>query len=159
MALWRHGQKLHQHCGGRLTARENLHLTLVFIGNVAVGKLSGLEGVAGAISATAFEFVVDQTDYWKHNGIVWAAPRIVPQPLRQLVAALESALLNAGYKFDVRSYVPHMTLIRNARAPSALPAIELPWRVSEFSLVESVRDAHAARYRVVARWPLASGGR
>ena len=154
MTLQRHAQKLREDCGGRVTAAEKLHLTLVFIGNVALAQLPELKSAADAIAATAFDLVLDQFGYWKHNRIVWAAPRAVPEPLRVLVAGLESALMRAEFAFDARPYAPHITLIRNAREPSALPALVLPWPVSEYTLVESVRDDRGSHYRVIGRWPL-----
>lgn len=154
-ALHRESQMLHRSCSGRVMRRENIHLTLVFIGDVARERIDELKALARKISAASFTIVLDQVGYWKHNRIVWAAPRALPGPLRALVAGVEGALERAGFDFDERPYAPHITLIRNAREPRALPVCDLRWPVSEFSLVESVRDDHGSRYMVVASWPLA----
>ena len=153
-ALHFHAQELHRSCAGRAMRRENLHLTLVFIGDVAAGRLDDLTSVADAISATPFEFVLDQTGYWRHNRIVWASPLTVPEPLRALVTGIEGGLKQAGFEFDQRPYAPHITLLRDARAPAILPPLDLHWPVRDFVLVESARVARGAEYRVLARWPL-----
>lgn len=153
-ALYFHARELYRSCGGRVMRRENLHLTLVFIGDVAVGRLDDLKSVAHAISATPFEFVLDQTGYWRHNRIVSASPRTVPEPLRALVTGIESGLIQAGFEFDKRPYAPHITLLRDARAPTIFPPLDLDWPVRDFALVESARGVRGAEYRVLARWPL-----
>jgi 2'-5' RNA ligase len=158
-ALDRTARMLHRSCGGRVMRRENVHLTLVFIGDIAVERLDELKSVAGAVAGRSFEFVLDQLGYWRHNRIVWAAPQSVPGPLREIVAALESGLKQAGYGFDRRPYAPHLTLLRNAREPRVLPALDVPWPVSDFALVQSVRDEHGSRYQVIASWPLARAAR
>jgi 2'-5' RNA ligase len=76
-------------------------------------------------------------------------------------ASLELSLRHAGIQFDrhKNDYVPHITLLRNARAPVALPMAEFGWRVSDFALIESARGVKGAEYRALARWPLHSDQR
>ena len=145
-------QKMHRNCGGRVMRRGNLHQTLVFLGEVAEEKLSRLKALA--TPACAFKLDFGAIGYWPHNRIVWAAPNLTPDPLTRLVATLEEALARAGFDYDRRPYAPHITLVRGARAPAALPALRFDWPVTEFVLVESACGARGAEYRVVARWPL-----
>ena len=154
--LYAHAQALHKDCGGRVMRRDNLHLTLVFLGNVARARIAQIEALAAGCVAPRFELALDTTGYWRHNRIVWAGTAAVPAPLGALVASLEGALAAAGFEFDRRPYAPHLTLIRNAREPRRLPAPGAAWPVAEFTLVESVREAHGARYAAIARWPLAA---
>ena len=149
-----HAQGLHRGCGGRAMRRENLHLTLVFVGDVAVGRLDELKSVASAISGTTFELMLDQLGYWRHNRIVWASPRTVPAALRELVGSLEGRLKQAGFEFDQRPYVPHITLLRDARAPGVPAPLHLDWPVGDFVLVESAQGPRGVEYRVLARWKL-----
>ena len=153
-ALHREAQILHSNCGGRAMRRENLHLTLVFVGAVAVERLADLKAAAGSITGSSFELVLDQLGYWRHNRIVWAAPLSVPEALRELVGSLESRLRQAGFEFDQRPYAPHVTLLRDARAPGTPAPLHLGWSVRDFVLVESAHAPHGAAYRVLARWRL-----
>ena len=134
--------------------RENLHLTLVFLGNVAREKIPQLDVIAGQQSGTAFDLEFGATGYWRHNRLAWAAPHSTPEPLRELVAALEHALRQAGFRLDRRPYAPHMTLIRDARAPATLPPLAFDWPVRDFALLESVRGAQGPAYRILAQWAL-----
>jgi 2'-5' RNA ligase len=141
--------------GGRAMRRENLHQTLVFVGSVAGERIAELESAASRVNADVFDLEFGVTGYWRHNRILWAAPLATPEPLAKLVSALEHALEKSAVDFDRRPYTAHVTLVRDARAPVALPAPEFTWPVREFVLVESGRGARGVEYRVVARWPLA----
>lgn len=154
--LNRLARSLHGGCGGRVMQRENLHLTLVFLGNVEREKIPRLEALAAKLRVPQFDLEFGVTGYWRHNRIVWAGPQATPESLRELVAALERALISGGYKFDERPYVPHVTLVRDARAPAALLPLAFDWRIREFALIESARAARGPEYRVLARWPLAA---
>jgi len=153
-ALHREAQMLHHDCGGRAMRRENLHLTLVFVGDVAVGRLDQLKSVAGTICGSSFELVLDRLGYWRHNRIVSASPLSVPEALRELVSSLEGRLQQAGFEFDQRPYAPHITLLRDARAPGVPAPLNLDWPVGDFVLVESAQGPRGAEYRVLARWKL-----
>ena len=153
-ALHFHALQLHGGCGGRAMRHENLHLTLVFIGDVAVGRLDELKSVAGTISGSSFELGLDRLGYWRHNRIVSASPLTVPEALCELVSSLEGRLKQAGFEFDRRPYAPHITLLRDARVPGVPGPLHLDWPVGDFALVESVQGPRGAEYRVLARWKL-----
>jgi RNA 2',3'-cyclic 3'-phosphodiesterase len=149
--LYALAQSLHKVCGGRIMRRDNLHLTLVFLGDVARAEIPQLEALAQRRRSAGFDLKFGVTGWWRHNRIIWAAPAATPESLRELVAALERALKFEGFKFDLRSYVPHITLVRDACAPTALPPLAFDWQVGEFALVECARGARGHEYRVLAR--------
>lgn len=155
--LYRLARSLHGDCGGRLMRRDNLHLTLVFVGNVERERIPQLESLVKLPRVPRFELEFGVTGYWQHNRIVWAAPVAIPPALSELVAALEDSLQTAGFRFDRRPYAPHVTLIRDARAPNQLPRMNSRWEISEFSLVQAMRDEMGSRYEIVANSPLAAG--
>ena len=136
--------------------RDNLHQTLVFLGSVAIDRIPELATLAASLRTSAFKLEFGVTGYWRHNRIVWVAPHTTPEPLLALVAELEQGLRQAGFKFDQRPYAPHLTLIRDARAPARLPALTLAWKVAEFALVRSARIEQGSRYEVIARGRLVS---
>jgi len=154
--LFRVARELQRSCGGRAVRRDNLHLTLVFLGDVAREKIPQLAAIAAQQRAIAFDLEFGAIRYWQHNRIVWAAPQAVPPPLSGFVAALEPALSEAGFDFDRRPYVPHVTLLRGARPPATAISIALDWPVRDFALVEAVRDESRPAYRVLERWSAAA---
>jgi RNA 2',3'-cyclic 3'-phosphodiesterase len=144
-------------CGGRAIPERNLHLTLAFLGNIERAGLAGLKACAAGISVTACDLAIDRVGYWRHNRIVWAGVDRCPAALPALAAALASGLRTLGYELDSRAYVPHVTLLRDARrtpGDPAVPAIE--WPVRDFALVESVPRGQGRVYEVLRRWPLAN---
>ena len=142
-------------CGGRMTARENIHLTLFFAGDIERGRIGVLEDAAASLSTVPFDLVLDRLGRWRHNNIVWAGASTCPTALAALAADLHGALERAGVQGDTRPYVPHITLVRNAtRGPAAASLSPCAWGARELALVESVPAAGGVRYDVRARWPL-----
>lgn len=148
-------RNLRRECGGRAIPSRNIHLTLAFLGKVDRGRLARLEEIAAAIPAQSFELMVERVEYWRHNRIVWAGVDHCPDALQALVARLGQAFSPEGFRFDGRPYVPHITLLRDARnAPSASAIAPVRWPVARLALVESAPAAKGRVYEVVRDWPL-----
>lgn len=145
-------------CGGRTTKLQNIHLTLVFLGDIDAGKVPALSQVADGIrdsGTSAFDFTIEEIGYWKHNHIVYLAPREVPAELTHLVSSLEDGVSNAGFSVERRPYAPHITLMRNAFCRN-LPELSAPiaWRAREWLLVKSEQTSGGSVYAPVGRWSL-----
>jgi RNA 2',3'-cyclic 3'-phosphodiesterase len=145
-------------CGGRKTEPENIHLTLVFVGQVDLGKLEVLyQAVNGMRGPTtrAFDIIIEEIRYWKHNRIVYAATRGIPQELVDLVSALQDVLSASGFPIERRTYNPHITLIRKASCHSLPQLVEpIAWRAREWMLVKSKQASDGSVYIPIGRWPL-----
>jgi 2'-5' RNA ligase len=114
-----------------------------------------LEALAAGVRVARFELAVDRVQFWRHNRIVWAGVGECPGALQELVALLGRGLAADGVRVDERLYVPHITLLRDARRPPArdeAPATR--WPVASFALVESVPRERGRTYEVVRNWPL-----
>lgn len=154
-ALGALAQDLKRGCGGRAVPAHNVHLTLAFLGNVERARLPRLEALAAGIRAARFELAVDRVEFWRHNRIVWAGTPRCPEALQELVTRLGRELAAEGYRPDERPYVPHITLLRNARQPPAVATLPvLVWPVATFALVESAPRERGRVYEVVRTWPL-----
>jgi 2'-5' RNA ligase len=145
-------------CGGRKTKQQNIHLTLVFLGEVDTDRLPALRQVADEIRDSgprAFDFRTDEIGYWKHNKIIYLAPREVPPELSWLVSRLKNGVSVAGFSVEARSYAPHLTLMRNALCRT-LPELPQPiaWRATEWLLVKSEQTSGGSAYAPVGRWSL-----
>jgi len=150
--------RLKRECGGRALPARNIHLTLVFLGEVARERLPRLEALAAAVTVPWFEIRVDHVGYWRHNRVVWAGVEHGAAELGALAMGLEQALAGGGFHFDQRAYVPHITLLRNARrAPATASVRPVAWPVTGHALVESVPFEHARLYRVLRTWQPAAG--
>ena len=137
-------------CGGRSTPSPLLHLTLAFIGATSRERMPALVALMDAIAQPPFVLDLDQCGWWRHNGVVWAGARAVPEPLLDLQHALASGAERLGFSLDVRPYAPHLTLARDAgRSP---PSTSLPtrgWQVRSFVLVSSQQAPAGPRYDIL----------
>ncbi len=142
-------------CGGRRARRENLHLTLAFLGDVAPARLDDLYRLADDLRGSPAALTLDQLGYWKHNRILWAGGRSLAAELAEFAARLNSALALAGHTLERRPFAAHMTLLRDARPPRMLAELApLEWRVDEFRLVASHLHAGGPRYESLRAWRL-----
>jgi 2'-5' RNA ligase len=149
--------KLHELRGGRRTHPDTLHLTLVFIGEIALDRLPELLTAAAGIAVPKFDVLLDRSDCWRHNRVAHLGASQSPPALLELVGQLESRLSAAAIPFDRRPYVPHITLLRKA---DCNPRIENPalapirWPARDFVLVRSSLRSGGALYEQIGRWPL-----
>jgi len=139
---------------GRRTHPEDLHITLVFLGDLDPKRRACAEEAANRVQAAPFSLYLNRLGYFPRARIRWCGASERPQPLLDLLHALNGGLLSCGFHPERRPFEPHATLARKARP---LPARELEhpvaWPVSEFALVIA-RPGECPRYRVVRRWPL-----
>ena len=145
-------------CGGRVMRRDTIHLTLAFLGDVAVSRLDALEAVAQAVRGERFVLELDQVGSWHGNRILWTGCAQAPAALPALAEDLGAGLRAAGFELEARAFNPHVTLVRNAmRSPQGTAPPPIRWPVASFVLVTSEREAGGARYRVLGRWALDGG--
>lgn len=158
-ALERVAMAIAQQAGGRPMARDSLHQTLAFIGEVPAGRVADLEELAAGLSdCPAGGLSLDHLGYWRHNRIVWAAPSTAPAELALLADRLRLALAQAGFRTEDRPFRPHLTLLRNVPRLPELPVLpRQAWPVDDFVLVASRLTPEGSRYRILGRWPLAQG--
>jgi len=142
--------------GGRLADPGDLHVTLIFLGELDLDRRICAERAAGRVRAGPFRLTLDRFGCFPRARVLWCGASKCPQPLLGLVRSLSGSLLDCGFRPERRPFVPHVTLARKARA---LPAQELPspivWSVSSFSLALAL-PGERPRYRVLCEWPLAS---
>ena len=133
---------------------ENLHLTLVFLGNINQQQLHQAQAVAEQVRAQAFEWYLDRYGYFPRPKVLHYQPSHVPAAAVDCQHQLNAALQAAGLPHEQRSWVPHVTLLRKVTAASAQQASRIRWRVAEFVLVVSRQQAQGVVYEPVGRWPL-----
>lgn len=140
---------------GRPVPRENLHLTLAFLGSVPESSVEVLEDAARRLDRTsALTVTFDALEYWARAEILCAAARSTPEAAA-FAEALKQALLAKGFAPDLKPFRPHVTLARQVqRRPSERTLAPVSWTFSEFALIESRSSPEGSLYSVVASWPL-----
>lgn len=144
--------------GGRVTRLDSIHLTIAFLGEVPADRIEIFRSLPPEIVAPAFSMRLDRVGHWVRNGIVWAAPSVVPDALSVLQARLAAWVTSQGIVLDARPFRPHVTLLRKAaRGELTAPEVPIAWTAGEFVLVRSGRHAEGSRYETIARFPLNPG--
>ncbi len=155
----------------RWTAPENLHLTLVFLGNRSEKELQNLMVLAKGVGERhqAFTLQIVKIVY----GPSPRQPRMIwtmfekSEALLQLQKDLEKSLAESqtmSYILEKRGYAPHLTLGRlnqwqlHQMGPEELPQIDeqisLSFRVNSFEIMESKLKRTGAQYVVLHSFPL-----
>ncbi|MHC1693610.1 MAG: RNA 2',3'-cyclic phosphodiesterase [Sphaerochaetaceae bacterium] len=146
--LLRIQQDLRQVCvKGNFTALDNLHLTLVFLGETDRNRIPEIIQAMDGVSVPPFSVSFNTVGFFKRNGrdIWWIVPQR-DETLFGLYTALSSHLGASGFSMDRSVFIPHLTLARevllrdtdNQKNPCGSISPITTW-VHSFSLMESSR--------------------
>jgi RNA 2',3'-cyclic 3'-phosphodiesterase len=151
------GDGLEAVCGGRRMRVETLHVTLAFIGESSPDQLETLCDIGRRLALPACELSFDHFGRFARKSIVWAGCAALPSELAAHVHALHEMVHEAGFALEDRTFVPHVTLLRNA-AVGPLPDFTraIRWPVTEWRLAVSHTDATGARYRAAESWSISA---
>ncbi|MES9943091.1 MAG: RNA 2',3'-cyclic phosphodiesterase [Candidatus Thiodiazotropha sp. 6PLUC2] len=141
---------------GRPHHPADLHMTLVFLGQVRAERITCIREAADSMDVQSFSLQIDHSGYWPRPKIVWAAPETTPHPLTRLVDDLKHRLTSCGFEPEQRPYRPHVTLYRKVphHQPWRLQSA-IQWDVNEFVLATSNNPgSNQNRYQILDRWPL-----
>ncbi len=120
---------------GRLVGKENLHLTLAFIGETS--RVEDVKKVLGETVFSPFDINLDYVGEFKKTGVIYVS--VKGGGLFPLAGDISSRLTKAGFTLEERKYTPHITLIKRTEAVGILPQIKLPpvMTVREIALKKS----------------------
>ena len=152
-------EKLPVLTGMRPVLPEALHLTLLFMGDVAARERRCLECDMRQVSVPPFTLRLDGYGYFERAQAIWLGCSSRPHELDVLVERLKSLAERCGVDFDDRAFTPHVTLFRKAGRvafPDVPVAIE--WQAKEFHLLESLPHEKTTHYKTkynkIATWQL-----
>jgi 2'-5' RNA ligase len=146
--------------GMRLVGRDELHLTLHFLGDVPGEQAEAVRKALESVKVNPFTVTVRRLGRFPTEGeprVVWAGVEADP-PLIELHRAVGQALTDAiGFRPEERPYSPHITLAR-LNDPVLPGSIDRYLeensdlnirgvRVDHFALYSSTVEGSAPRYR------------
>ncbi|MCR4764418.1 MAG: RNA 2',3'-cyclic phosphodiesterase [Lachnospiraceae bacterium] len=131
---------------GNYTSRENLHITLAFIGDYG-----NPDEVLDAMEQVTFEPLEIRLDGVGHFGDLFWVGLAENPALAAYVKRLRRELAARGIPFDKKRFSPHITLIRKAsyRGGRLIPVEEAPTGVmtaTRVSLMKSERGKRGMIY-------------
>jgi 2'-5' RNA ligase len=139
-----------RHSGGRVISRENLHITLVFLGSVPNARLSDVVACIHATAIQPFELILGELKWWQRQELLCLEPLAGVDALNELVERLRAALRSKSFEVEHRTFRPHLTLARDVRRDhESKPIRELHWQVERIELVESQTLPSGAVYSVL----------
>ncbi len=133
------------HCNvadGRFTSFDNLHLTLVFLGETAPGRVTSVKRCIESIHFNPFTLYFSHIGSFNRSGgsILWlgADPS---EELMRIQSELSSLLDRTGFPVEERRFVPHLTLAREVviRSPLSDTIPQIKADVNKISLMKSER--------------------
>ena len=153
---------------------HNLHITLVFLGEIdmrAVPEVCGAaaEAAAGAAPVELVLAGVGAFPNPRRPKTLWAGVADGREELRRLHAALEERLAGLGaYRREEREYTPHLTIgrVKSDRGAAALGTVlarHAGWQggrttVREIHVLSSELTPEGPVYTVLSRAPLGGAG-
>lgn len=153
--------------GARWVDRENLHLTLRFVGEVDDHRARDLDAELSRIRTPAFDMALAGVDFFgteRKPVSLWAGVD-APPALTRLRDKVDRAAVAAGFQPDGRKFKPHVTLARLKQAPRERLGRWLgdhglfrtePFRVDGFSLYRSDLTDNGPIYDELASYGLAA---
>lgn len=137
----------------RPVVASNLHVTLVFLGNVDQATEKALCSAAAEVTVQPIQLSFDRLSYWRKPAVGCLTASQNNPAVEALAAALADIAGRLGLVLDERPYRPHVTLYRKLHQPLTAEVDAIEWRADGFCLVESRSTPHGVEYKVLQRWP------
>jgi 2'-5' RNA ligase len=150
--------------GARWMNREQLHLTLRFIGEVDGRDAEAIDDALSAISAPRFTLELKGVGEFggKNPRALWAGVA-ASEPLLHLQRKIETAIQRIGLPAEERKFTPHVTLARLRAVPAGRVMDFLhdhalyssgPFELREFVLFSSKTAPGGSLYVAERSYPL-----
>jgi 2'-5' RNA ligase len=126
---------------GRFSAPENLHLTLVFLGECDEKQATAARAAMDAVRFEPFAMGIGRLGrFRREGGDIWWAGVSECQQLAELQKELTKELTERGFRIERRKFSPHITLGREIVTKASPCAIEeFGQRVNKIELIKSER--------------------
>ena len=149
---------------GRFTRRENLHMTLAFLGEVPPTKVPKIRAAMDEIGAHSGALTLKFAGLGRFKGrsgdLIFLGTD-GGRALTELQKRLSDALKAAGFTLEDRAFRPHITLGREVRLNPGekinREAAPLAWDVTAISLMRSERIGGKITYTEMYRKELSGG--
>jgi len=141
----------------RWTPADNMHLTLVFLGEVAEDRLLAIMRALSELETAPFQVRVTGLDTFPRAGVLFA--EIEPAPrLLQLQARVAESMARCGFVLESRPYHPHITLARfrsslqfNRARSVRIAESKHSFRMEAVNLYRSRPTPDGSRYEILAQ--------
>lgn len=152
--------------GVRRVSRDQLHLTLRFIGDADELLFQATKRAMSEVRGVCFNLILKEVGHFppgRHPRVLWVGMED-SGPLHELQREVELALNNVGIPREERGFSPHITIARLRETPlTEVAALEErehlfragPFPVAEFYLYSSTLTRDGATHKRLATYQLA----
>ncbi|UUM32626.1 RNA 2',3'-cyclic phosphodiesterase [Vibrio japonicus] len=138
---------------GRVTPKQNLHITLAFIGECTENQKQTLIDILRQLKSGCGSLRIDHLGSFrqKRSRLVWLG-MANNRALTRLQKELVTALIEQGFSTESKAYIPHITIVRRVPGNPQLKDIHIkPRQISVYSiaLMESVYQENRLVYQVI----------
>ncbi|NMA17177.1 MAG: RNA 2',3'-cyclic phosphodiesterase [Clostridiaceae bacterium] len=136
---------------GRFSAPENLHLTLVFLGECDKEQTADAKFAMNAVKFEPFAINIGCIDRFKRSGgDIWWAGVSNSEQLTTLYDNLTKKLTEFGFQIEKRKFSPHITLGREIITKESPRLIEeFGQTIDKIELMKSERIAGKLKYSAI----------
>lgn len=146
---------------GNFTAKENLHLTLVFLGEVRGSQVGLIQNIMDDLEVQPFTCKIqDIGSFRQKGGDLWWARVEQSKMLENIRAELYHALIEEGFEPDSKRFKPHITLARQVVLKNDVDTVQFGAQeatlteITEISLMKSERIDDRLVYSEIYRCEL-----
>jgi RNA 2',3'-cyclic 3'-phosphodiesterase len=146
-----------EHGRGRAVARQNLHVTLAFLGHRPVDELPGILAATRKAAAAARPIRLEPVRYRETRSVGMLVLSDEGGAATAVAADLHDRLEGLGvYRREQRPWLPHLTVVRFRERPRLDPPLpELgSFGPSDAAVYHSVLRSTGAQYEVVESFAL-----
>lgn len=138
----------------RIYSEDNLHQTLVFLGEFAEAHLMDLISICQSIHLPPITMQFEALHFWPQPKVLCLLALNQPPALQELIKMLQEIVAEFGIKPDQRPYQPHITLARKANEAITLDFAPISFTANEFVLMQSQSTDNGPIYKPLYCWPL-----
>ena len=134
---------------------KNIHMTLLFLGDLTQEQLHKMIHEAKLIIFPEFELSLNKLGYFKNSQVIWLGTDTIPETLLHLNQQLLKAAKQSKVAISQQTYKPHVTLakklktIDNTKIIDNTVVLPVNWKVTDFVLFKSIDTAQGVQYQVV----------
>ena len=134
---------------GNFTLPENIHLTLVFFGELPENKIDSIKKIISQVEFEPFQITFTHTGNFERDDgqLFWLGIEQCDEILR-VQKKLASIFLESGFKIENRKFTPHLTLSRKTITKSVFKKrnLDIKSTVEKISLMKSERINNKLTY-------------
>ena len=158
--LERAAAKAIRRSGGRPVPASNLHVTLAFLGSVALTRIPELQRTAHEAAASLaahapISLTFARLVHWKEPQILCALTASQSLAATAVAVGLQDATAAIGFSPDRKPFQAHVTLARKVLRPGPWPPLRpVTWQFDAYALIDSRTAPSGPIYSVIDSYPL-----